>query len=377
MKILLTGDINFRMLSPLDDKMANKVLAPFWKKWNEADFRVINLETPLGNPAEHTPIYKAGPNLISDPKNIAFIKALRADAASLANNHTGDYGYGPIHETLALLDAYGIKHCGAGKNIDEAYLPAVFEKDGRSVAVLSICENEFGVAGEHTPGTAGYEPRKTLRAIRKAKEICDTVVVFFHGGNEHNPLPSPATQERYRLLCDMGADAVIATHTHCPQGWEIYDGKPIVYSMGNFLFKSSSARPENDSWFYGYMVVLTIEETIGLEVIPYRFTQNLAYTSLAEEPQMLVYLEKLNEIIADSSLLQKYFSGWAWLHPWVAKFPENQSGVAQCAAGDWDVEHCEAHHAMLDELFRIFAFKEVETAKEWALKVQELQKMPV
>lgn len=118
------------MLSPLQAEAAYRVSTPFQCKWDEADFRIVNLETPLGYPNEHTPIYKAGPNLISAPENIVFLKALRADAASLANNHMGDYGYGAIYETLALLEKNEIKHCGAGKNFADAYLPVVFEKNG-------------------------------------------------------------------------------------------------------------------------------------------------------------------------------------------------------------------------------------------------------
>ena len=230
---------------------------------------------------------------------------------------------------------------------------------------------------EKTPGSAGYEPRRLLRYIRAAKASYDYVILFFHGGNEHNPLPSPATRERYRLFCDMGADAVVATHTHCPQGWEIYDGKPIVYSMGNFLFKSSSPKQEDDPWYYGYLTELDLRENIGLRIIPYRFSQDLLYTDLSAAKEMKAYLERLNGIIQDDGLLQHYFSGWAWLHKWVPCLPVEESGVAQCTAGSWNLIHEESHRAKLDEVFRIYTFKEEAIAAEFAEKITELQKMPV
>jgi hypothetical protein len=143
-----------------------------------------------------------------------------------------------LEDTLALLDENKILHAGAGANVNEAYQALRLEKDGISVAIISVCENEFGMATETTYGSAGYEPRLLLKQIKEEKKRADFVVVVFHGGNEFNPLPSPDTVARYRLVCDMGADAVIGGHTHCPQGYEYYGGKPIVYSLGNLLFQN-------------------------------------------------------------------------------------------------------------------------------------------
>jgi poly-gamma-glutamate synthesis protein (capsule biosynthesis protein) len=66
----------------------------------------------------------------------------------------------------------------------------------------------------------------------------------------------------------MGADAVIGGHTHCPQPYELYNGKPIVYSMGNFLFQNVNRPNPSDSWYYGYITVLDVSNTIKLQIIP-------------------------------------------------------------------------------------------------------------
>ena len=70
----------------------------------------------------------------------------------------------------------------------------------------------------------------------------------------------------------MGADAVIAGHTHCPQGYETYNGKPIIYSMGNFLFKNTEKTDNKDSWYYGYFTILDINKSkISFDIVPYQF----------------------------------------------------------------------------------------------------------
>lgn len=70
----------------------------------------------------------------------------------------------------------------------------------------------------------------------------------------------------------MGADAIIGGHTHCPQGYEIYNRKPIISSMENLLFKSSFERDKKDSWYYGYVCMLNIAKSgIDFQTTPYKF----------------------------------------------------------------------------------------------------------
>lgn len=91
MKLLFTGDINFRGLSEPNSKMCSDILAEVLPYFEKADFRIINLETPLANKEKHTPIKKSGPNLICAPNNILFLETLHTDVCTLANNHTGDW----------------------------------------------------------------------------------------------------------------------------------------------------------------------------------------------------------------------------------------------------------------------------------------------
>ena len=382
MKLLFTGDINFRGLTEPSTETCTDILAEVLPYFEKVDFRIVNLETPLADKERHMPIKKSGPNLICNPSNVLFLKTLHTDVCTLANNHIGDFGEGAVMDTLALLDAHDIRYCGAGTNIDRAYDACRLEKDGFSVSLISVCENEFGIATEITYGSAGYNVRRLLNKIKQEKQASDAVIVVFHGGNEFNPLPSSDTQDRYRLICDMGADAVIAGHTHCPQGYEIYDGKPIIYSMGNFLFKSGSERTANDSWYYGYMTELDIGESgIDFCIIPYKFDINATRISVFEgknKEKMLLYVGVLSKIIQNPDLLDNYFGGWAYLHKWIPAAPSEYSDLSEYqSSGNYNLISCESHLSQEKKVLEFCFLDRVENAKEWSEKIIELTRMPI
>jgi poly-gamma-glutamate synthesis protein (capsule biosynthesis protein) len=141
------------------------------------------------------------------------------------------------------LDLIGIAHCGAGKNQDQARRPAVLEANGRRFAFLAYTEKMWSVdpAGAK-PGTVLLNEDEAVADIRKARETADFVLVSLHWGEEHRGLPRDSDRVRARSLLDAGADAVIGHHPHVLQGAEFYKGKPIVYSLGNFVFDMISSR---------------------------------------------------------------------------------------------------------------------------------------
>ena len=305
---------------------ARRILENTAKYFKAADFSVVNLENILGVREEGNPIPKDGPNLISTEDFIEFVDALSPSAVGLANNHTRDFGEGPMYRTMELLSERGYQVFGAGKNIVEAYKPAIFEKDGTRVAVFAICENEFGVADDDLPGTAGYSHGRVKRAIKEARSAGMLPIIYFHGGNERNPFPSPGKTEMYRDFVDMGAAAVVAMHTHCPQGYEIYEGAPIVYSMGNFFFpkpglettlKVTPARLAQylPSWSYGYMSLIDITpDGVKLETIPYHFDDK-SHTVLSgkELEYFNGYLAHICAPIADEKKIRSLFDSWCMI----------------------------------------------------------------
>lgn len=270
MKILFGSDVSFRCrdggITPENAAERVRSVKPVF---DGADFRMVNLENVLYDSTAGE-IIKSGPALRSSRHCVAFLKALGVDAVGLANNHFGDFGEAGMRPHGSCLRENGLR-AGAGETLDDAYRALRFEKDGIRVAVIAACENEFGTATVTTPGSAGYAP---LRLPRKRKQRnmwwCTSM-----GGNENNPFPSPKKNDWYRLWTRLGADAVIVMHTHCPQGYEIYEGKPIVYSMGNFYFPTEpeayAAAPDS-AWYYGYMTELEFTTAgITMQLHPYHF----------------------------------------------------------------------------------------------------------
>jgi len=356
MKILFTGDVNFGS-SVFDEDATAYALKSLKKSFDECDYVIPNLECTLIEKSKYIPIKKSGPNLADKPENISFLKGMNVYGVTLANNHIGDFGEDAVRATLALLRENNITSCGAGKDIQSAYSPIRIEKDEIMLSIISVCENEFGIATEKSYGSAGYNPRRLLRAIRQEKESNRLVIVVFHGGNEHSPIPSPDTVDRYRLICDMGADAVIGGHTYCPQGYEIYDGKPIVYSMGNFLFPKPLEA--DNSWFFGYMTELEIDTSIKIKAIPYRYDRdNRCFISLSGNKAFNEYIELLSNVIKDEALLKLCFDKWALLHPWCPSLPENYSGGVFDITDynpypNYNLICCEAHLSQLKAALKL------------------------
>lgn len=382
MKIMFTGDLNFRGIENLDSEKSKKILTDIIPYTEKVDFVIPNLECPLGNKEKYVPIKKAGPNLICSEECVSFLKALNTYAVTLANNHIGDYGSEALINTLDILKENNIKHVGAGKNIEEAYKALKIEKDNITVSILSVCENEFGIADENQAGSAGYAPRRLLNRIKEEKALNNLVIVVFHGGNEFNPLPSPDTAERYRFVCDMGADAVVGGHTHCPQGYEMYGRKPIIYSMGNFLFKNDKRTEEKDGWYYGYITMLDINENgICFDIVPYRF--DIAGTKITvfdgkEKTLMEAYIDNLSKIIQKPYELKQYFKGWALNHPWIPELPQNINELSGYnASGNYDLLKCEAHLSQAKQTLEILHNDEVGEISIWQDKISALQKMPL
>ncbi|MFA6507542.1 MAG: CapA family protein [Treponemataceae bacterium] len=209
----------------------------------KADLVFGNLETTasiLGDPFPGKPpviTFRASPGVLFGLKKAGF------SVVSLANNHINDYGPLAIAETIDALDAIGIAHCGAGNNEQEAGRPAFVTSGGKRYAFLAYTENMWSIreAGTEAGATILNEDR-VVADIREAKKNADFVLLSLHWGEELQERPRDSDQELAHRLVDAGADAILGHHPHVLQGAEIYKGKPILYSLGNFIFDMISKR---------------------------------------------------------------------------------------------------------------------------------------
>lgn len=258
---------------------------------NQADITVANLECPLtlDGPPHPTKsvVFKA------KPSSVEGLVYAGIDIVSLANNHTIDYGLEGLINTQNILDEYNILYSGAGANSYEAYQPIIFNSHGLNIAFLASSDRTgqynnaqpYLHAGYNKPGFAYMTPYYILQQIEEVSDVADFIIVNMHAGSEYSTAPgqdydhiisqnvetnnylgpdeitdnmdivdisdedenyTPFTdvphmwdREIRHFAIDNGADLVIVHHPHVIQGFEVYNGKLIAHSLGNFVFDLS------------------------------------------------------------------------------------------------------------------------------------------
>lgn len=302
-----------------------------------ADITVANLECPLtdqGSPHPTKPIVFRG-----RPANVRGLSYAGIDFVSLANNHIIDFRLEGLRQTQAVLDSAGILFSGAGGDAYEAYRPEFICRRGVNFALLGYSDRTgqydnyqpYLNAGYNKPGFADLDTFRVFQKINRVKGLSDRIIVQLHSGVEYQPVP--ADDEGYfplavrptsnqiqlrRRIIDMGADLVVCHHPHILQGFEVYRGKLIAHSLGNFAFDQEY--PEtypsvilnglvDDQGFYRYWLVpVYIDDYIprrasgelGVNILRY-----LARRSRELNTYLVVNRESVvGEVVLDSAGLQ-------------------------------------------------------------------------
>ena len=213
-----------------------------------ADLRIGNLEcvvSPKGSPEPKPWTFRA-------PQRALTLLKRHFSAVSLANNHTGDFGKAAFVDMLERLERAQMPYFGGGRHLRAAHEAFITEVRGKRIGILGY--NGFFPrsfeALDDTPGHAWLDEDQVVQDIRHAKETLrvDFLVVYPHWGWEYQRLASKRQREMARLMIDSGADAVIGGHPHVTQDVETYRGKPVFYSLGNFVFDGFSDRDTTTGW---------------------------------------------------------------------------------------------------------------------------------
>lgn len=179
-----------------------------------------------------------------DPSYVPLAKANNVTVAALANNHVFDYGAEGMRDTVSNLKAANITVLGAGNTAEEAHQPVVKDINGRKITILNYMDSQnfaeysqevMPIAKGSNPGYSAYSSDDARKQIEKHNGS-DLIIAFMHYGNEYSFSPNEYQINMSHELIDLGADVVIGAHPHVPQGIEMYNGKPIFYSLGNFMF---------------------------------------------------------------------------------------------------------------------------------------------
>jgi poly-gamma-glutamate capsule biosynthesis protein CapA/YwtB (metallophosphatase superfamily) len=223
-----------------------------------ADIAVCNLECVLAEDGEQV----LKPYTFRAPQESLPLLKRYFTALGLANNHTGDYGKDAFLRQLTTLENAKLPYFGGGRNRQQAHRPLILERHGMRVAILGY--NDFQPrsfeAGENSPGTAWLVDDDVLADVNAARERdhADVVIPFLHWGRESLPEPIKWQRDFARQLIDAGATAIVGAHAHVTQTVDVYKGRPIVYSLGNFVFDYYPVDPE--IWT-GWIVRFTIRRT--------------------------------------------------------------------------------------------------------------------
>ena len=206
------------------------------------DLTVINLECAISKLG--SPVPKEF-NFRCDPAALPSMRKAGVEVANQGNNHAYDYGPTAVVDGRKNLLKNDIAPVGAGKDAKEALSPALFEVEGWKIAVVGFDKVvdpwPTAVAGADKPGTAaGHDQDAMVTAVRNADKQADIVIVAIHWGVELDQKPRAADVQLGHRLIDAGADMIFGGHSHRLQPMEVFKGRPIFYSLGNFVWPRHS-----------------------------------------------------------------------------------------------------------------------------------------
>jgi poly-gamma-glutamate synthesis protein (capsule biosynthesis protein) len=206
---------------------------------SSADLTLANFENPVIKGAIYHP---DATTFTGDLRLMPVLDQAGMDGVTLGNNHILDAGTTGLNETMRHLDDAGIAHAGAGMDLAEARKPMVFDLGGTKIGVLSYLDVPsygWAWATKTAPGTAPLLQNVMEEDIKRLRPRVDLILVMPHWGKEYIATPEPQQVDLAHAALDAGADLVIGDHAHWPKGIEVYEGKPIFYGVGNFLFDQS------------------------------------------------------------------------------------------------------------------------------------------
>jgi poly-gamma-glutamate synthesis protein (capsule biosynthesis protein) len=266
------GDVNFgrECGQAILKDTAYDPFAGLGRAWRDADARFVNLESQLSDQhgvtqsPEHRLIF-TGP-----PGGAEVLAQAQISLLSTANNHAWDYGKSALFETLANLDRARLAHAGTGRDRQQAYQPAIVRVKGRTLALFAVTQVWNQPPFETHEGrdfVAWADLSELAPRIEQARRENDFVLVSYHGGEEYISAPVDKTRAFVSAVMALGVDAVIGHHPHVPQGVGWVGGRPVLYSLGNFVFAGHDDRPWTK---HGFFARLTLKkgQTPVLEACP-------------------------------------------------------------------------------------------------------------
>lgn len=205
------------------------------------DLTVVNMEGALSEGGERADKEFA---FRGKPEYSKILSSASVEAASMANNHSKDYGDEAYNDTIEALEGDKVKTFGYDRI-------AYMEVKGVKVALI----------GAYFPEDSDENQKQMTDNVAKAREEgAQLAIVYAHWGIERDYKPSEDQLKMGRAAIDAGADLVVGSHPHVIQGWEVYEGRYIVYSLGNFCFGGNSNPEDKDAMIFQQTFTVTGNE---------------------------------------------------------------------------------------------------------------------
>lgn len=232
------------------------------------DLTIVNLEGPLTTSEERADKQFS---FKGDPSYTEILTNGSVEACNLANNHSKDYGIQGYEDTIANVEAAGIKTFGCERT-------AIWETNGVKVGLAGVYELAEGMDCQD-------DMTATIQSLKDAG--ADLVIVSFHWGVEKENYPDETQQTLAHAAIDQGADLVLGHHPHVLQGIEKYQGKYIVYSLGNFCFGGNKNPSDKDTMIFQQTFTLENGEVVeddAINIIPCRISSEDDYNNYQPTP---------------------------------------------------------------------------------------------
>jgi poly-gamma-glutamate synthesis protein (capsule biosynthesis protein) len=217
-----------------------KAIPALKKYFADGDLNIFNLETAVTSQS------KKEEKEYNFKTDAAFLKSLRAvgfNVASVANNHSYDYGLDGFIDTLQNLRSTGFTYVGGGRNSESAYQGRIYRINGIKIALLGLAKVNGGpesIAKRDKAGTTnGYDSASSEAAITRLNKASDVLIVLTHWGEEGAFAPRNYEIASAKKWTSLGADIIVGSHSHTLQPITYVNKKLVAYSLGNFIFYSS------------------------------------------------------------------------------------------------------------------------------------------
>lgn len=210
-----------------------------------SDLMVANSEFTVSNRGSAIP--GKAYTFRANPDRLSIYDDMGVDLVTLANNHVYDYQGDAFNDMLDAFEQRNMPHIGAGHNLEEAKKAYYYKApSGQTIAFVNASRAEKW--GIDTPGatetTGGvllcYDTADFVDAIKTAKANSDIVVAIIHWGTESSHVLEQVQIDTAKEYIDAGADMIVGGHAHTLQGIDFYNGKPIIYNLGDYIFNDMS-----------------------------------------------------------------------------------------------------------------------------------------